>query len=310
MEIDKKDLERYYIDEEKSMKEISKIYECHWTTIRRKLELYKISIRPHGAFLVDDDGETLNSKFIKGELSNIEYKNRQSKRKGYKNYSDYNNKLLKNRGYESSNEYCKEQAKNRGYENRGEYNRKMDYKKGIGTGLSMSENKDCSAYLGVHICENKEFLNKIINIIENMSYNNPGYDVVCTKDKKVDVKCSCLSSNKQWNFAIKKNKIADYFLCISFDNRDYLNIIHIWLIKGNDVIEKTNHHRSEEFIFNEKDTVNISKGDRALKRWKKYEIIDTYKLEEAQKLCDTFKNDSKHLLNNTEQVKAKGGKMI
>ena len=254
----KEDFEKYYIDERKSINEISKIYDCVIDTVRNRLKKYKIPIRPYGAFLVDNDGKTLSSKYKKGEISEIEYQNKRVKNKGYKNHS--------------------------------EYNRKMDYKKGIGTGLSMSENKDCSAYLGVHICENKEFLSKIINIIESMPNNNPGYDVVCVKNKKIDVKCACINSNNQWSFVIKKNKIADYFLMISFDNRENLGIKHIWLAKGNSVIKRTTWN-SREFIINEKNTVMVSNGKIGLNRWSEYEIIDTRVLKKVREVCDSFKGD-------------------
>lgn len=251
--VKKEDLERYYIDEKKSMLEISRIYGCALNTIKNKLKKYNISVRLNGAFLVDDDGKTLKSKYNKGEVS----------------ANEYNNKTAKNRGYEDSNNY----------------NREMSYERGDSS--PMSENKDCPSYLGVHICENKKFLSRIVNIIENMPYGNPGYDIVCIKDKKIDVKCGCLNDNNKWNFIINKNKITDYFLMISFNNRNDLNIEHIWLVKGNAVIEKTANR--SEFIFNSKHTITIRDGKKALEGWNKHEITDKYKLGEAQKICDSFK---------------------
>ena len=62
-------------------------------------------------------------------------------------------------------------------------------------------------------------------------------------------------------------------------------------MKGDAAIEKTNAYLSKGFIFNEKHTVHIGVGERALRRWKKYEITD--KLEEIQKVCDNFKNNNK-----------------
>ena len=88
-------------------------------------------------------------------------------------------------------------------------------------------------------------------------------------------------------FLINNNKTADYFLMIAFDNREYLNVQHIWLVKGDSVIEKTKNHNSKEFIVNEKDSIGISKGVVALKRWVKYEKTDI--LKEVQKVCDEFK---------------------
>ena len=255
----KKNLENYYINEKKSMNEISRICGCDVSTIKRKLKKYEIPIRSHGAFLVDDDGKSLNSKRVGGEITQRKYEDERIKIKGYKNPNEYNQKML--------------------------------YERGMGSGLLMSENKECTKYLGVHICENKEFLSKIINIVESMPENNPGYDVVCVRDKKVDVKCACLTvDNSQWSFNIDNNKIADYFLMISFNDRENLSIMHIWLVKGDSVIEKTTWN-SKEFIVNEMETIHVGKGNKSLKRWKKYEKTDI--LDEAQKICDSFKNDNR-----------------
>ena len=285
--ISKEDLERYYITEKKSMAEISRICKCNETTIRRRLIKYEISIRLHGSTLVGDD-RTLSSKRNRGEISESEYRNELAKSQGYENRTDYLKELAKEKGFENWRDYLSDLARKKGFEDVNEYDRERHYKKG--KCLPMSENKECSAYLGIYICENKEFLRKIINIVENMPNNNPGYDIICGKGKKIDVKCSCLS-NKKWSFAIDKNKIADYFLCISFDNRENLNVEHIWLMKGDVVIEKTNNHNSKEFIVNERDAIDIGNGHVALQRWIKHEITNVYKLNEVQKVCDVFKKE-------------------
>lgn len=251
----KEDLERYYAKEKKSMAEISRIYDYCLPTIKNKLEKYGIPIRPHGALSVDNNGESLSSKYVKGKIS----------------WSEYGNDLAEIRGLEDYNEYKRE----------------IRYKSG--KNLPMSKNKDCAQYLGIYICENKEFLSKILNIVESMKYNNPGYDIVCGKNKKIDVKCACLSVSNKWTFIINKNKVPDYFLMISFDDRESLNIQHIWLIKKDAVIERTSYYSSKRFVFNEKGAITIGKGINSLKRWKSYEITDTYKLEEVQKVCVSFK---------------------
>ena len=199
----KKDLERLYIDEEKSLIEISKIYECNRETVKNRLNKYEIPIRPHGAFLVDSDGNTLKSKYNKGEICWSEYGNKWTKSKGFKNDA--------------------------------EYNRKMRYKRGVGTGLSMCENKDCTAYLGVYIAE--RILPKIFDNVEMKPYGYPGYDAICSRDLKIQVKSSCLHKNNSWVFNVKKNKIADYFFMVAFDNRDDLNVMRMWLIKGSENIK-------------------------------------------------------------------------
>lgn len=108
------------------------------------------------------------------------------------------------------------------------------------------ENKDCSQYLGIHIAE--RILSKVFTDVERMPFNNSGYDFICNKGKKIDVKSSCLSKidekfveihNPRWSFTIRKNKAADFFLCIAFDNREDLNPRHVWLIPGEKVNMKT-----------------------------------------------------------------------
>lgn len=283
----KEDLERYYIDEKKSLAEISRIYECHVDTIKSRLKKYGISIRPYGAFLVDDNGKTLSSKCNRGELSEGEYRDIKAKNKGYENNNEYQNKLLKDRGYENAVDYRNEQVKKKGYIDWNEYNRKMRYERG--RCLPTSENKDCSLYLGVYIAE--RILPLLFENVEKMPDGNPGFDFICGNGYKIDVKSACLSRDREWVFIINKNKIADYFFMVAFDDREKLGVIHIWLIKGDSVIEKTNTYQSEEFIFNEKYAVVISKGNRSLKRWKKHEKTDL--LEKAQKICNEFKNDNK-----------------
>ena len=63
--------------------------------------------------------------------------------------------------------------------------------------------------------------------------HNPGYDFICNRGKKIDVKSSCIRRGNTWIFRINYNTIADYFLCLAFDNRADLNPMHIWLLPSN-----------------------------------------------------------------------------
>ena len=100
---------------------------------------------------------------------------------------------------------------------------------------SMSKNKDCAVYLGVYIAE--QVLSQAFKNIQKMPYGNPGYDFKCSNGFLIDVKSSCLYKDNGWSFTIEHNTIADYFLCLAFDNRANLNPLHVWLIPG----EKINH---------------------------------------------------------------------
>ena len=103
--------------------------------------------------------------------------------------------------------------------------------------LPMSVNKECASYLGCHIAEN--VLKTVFDNVKVMKFGNEGYDFICAKGMKIDVKSACITSDYKhpgrWQFSIKRNVIADYFLCLAFDNRDDLNPIHLWLIEGTEI---------------------------------------------------------------------------
>ena len=245
---EKEDLIKLYVNEKKSIAEIKNIYGCSWYIVKSKLKKYDISIRLKGSFLVDDDGELLYSKFNKCEITKMEYYNKWAKSKGFKNIKDYNN----------------------------EYNHKS------GRCLPMSENKECAQYLGVIIAE--RILPLIFNNVEMKPYGYPGYDAICSRNLKIQVKSSCLHiKDNSCFFSIKKNKVADYFFMVAFDNRENLNVIHIWLIKSDENIKT----QSFDGKLNERSGFTISNSEKILKKYVKYEIVD--KLEEIQKICNEFK---------------------
>ena len=61
----------------------------------------------------------------------------------------------------------------------------------------------------------------------------------------------------RWCFTIKKNKVANYFICIAFDDRKTLNPVYLWLIPGD--------------LVNEKTSLSITDSPRSLTKWSKYE---------------------------------------
>jgi hypothetical protein len=123
----------------------------------------------------------------------------------------------------------------------------------------MAEAKDCALYLGVVIAE--KALSKFFKHIKRMLPNNPGFDFLCNKDFKIDVKSSCIKYAKdcspRWQFAIRKNKIADYFLLIAFNDRKNLEPQHVWLIPGE--------------VINEKINITIVNVEKTLNKWAEYE---------------------------------------
>lgn len=176
----------------------------------------------------------------------------------------------------SNMKYRNKLVEKRGYKDLNEYNREMNYENGRRT--PMNENKECSLYLGVYIAE--RILPLIFENVERMPQGYPGYDFICTKDKKVQVKSSSLGNNNNiWQFHINENKIVDYFFMVALDNRYDLNVTHIWLIKNNETI------RGRE--LNDRVTLGITNNEKSLIKFKKYEI--TNKLDDIQKICDEFK---------------------
>ena len=148
------------------------------------------------------------------------------------------------------------------------------YKKGLRR--PMGENKECPMYLGVHISE--KYLAQIFENVEKMPNGHPGFDFICSRDYKIDVKSSCrrkTNLNDFWAFNIRQNRIADYFLCLAFNNRESLKPEHLWLIPA----EKVNHLTS----------LSIRDSKKPLLKWSEYELDS--KLDKFQKYCLTVKNN-------------------
>ena len=122
-----------------------------------------------------------------------------------------------------------------------------------------SENPDCSLYLGTHITENA--VKPVLPKAQHMPHGHPKYDYLCSQGYKIDVKSASTSVHKvkntvQWKFKIDKNKVADYFLCVAYDNRENLNIIKMWMIPG--------------IAINHLGQLSISPG--SFDKWKQYEL--------------------------------------
>jgi len=138
---------------------------------------------------------------------------------------------------------------------------------------SMKINKKCSVFLGCYVAE--RVLSHVFKEVERMPFNNPGFDFICNKGFKIDVKSSCLRINNQYNFNINQNEIPDYFLLIGFDNRVDLNPQRIWLIKGN--------------LLNKLKSVTILNNVNGLSKYSKYELTD--KLKETIECCSELKSN-------------------
>ncbi len=193
-------------------------------------------------------------KGLKGEIKYIDYRNYLAIKNGFKDYTDYQKSLVIKKGFKDLAE------------------RQRDYKYKNGRQEPMSENKGCSSFLGVYIAE--RYLSKIYENVCRTPYANKGYDFVCGKGFKIDVKSSCFHEKiSRWDFALRRNKIADYFLLLAFDNRESLNPLHIWLIPNDREIK----------VY----TLSIFDTEYSLSKYKQYEQTD--KLDKLIACCDSVR---------------------
>ena len=141
--------------------------------------------------------------------------------------------------------------------------------------LPMKDNRQCSSFLGVHVAE--RVLSKIFKDVVRMPYGHSGYDIVCNRGKLVDSKASCKRYQQGryplWQFNIKKNKIADFFLLLAFDNRESLSPLHLWMIPG--------------AIINDRDSVSISVKN--VHKWDAYALP----IDKVVSCCNTMRGESK-----------------
>lgn len=126
----------------------------------------------------------------------------------------------------------------------------------------MDRNKTCALWLGVHITETA--LSKFFDVFTKMPACNPGYDYICGKGFKIDVKSSCIRRNpykttayEYWKFHTDGNKMPDYFLCVGLDNRVNISILHVWLIP--------------QSVVDNKVSFTVTNSSKILRKWEKYE---------------------------------------
>lgn len=190
-----------------------------------------------------------------------------------KEYRQGHRKKLIERSKKYTQEHPEETAE---YQKKYHQEHKEEARQRIGR-KSMYENKSCSQYLGVVIAE--RLCRHLFKDVEVMPNNHSGYDIICNKGKRIDVKAACVTfteKNKKysrWAFRIKKNTIADFFILVAFDNRTDLNPLHLWMIPGNELNQKENRTITHS---------TIHKWDK----WKK-------DIEDAKLCCAEMKTDGK-----------------
>lgn len=138
----------------------------------------------------------------------------------------------------------------------------------------MYKNKLCASFLGVVIAE--RLIRHLFNNVEVMPYGNTGFDFICNKGMKIDVKSSCIrlntDKNPRWGFHIDHNTTADFFILVAFDNRIDLNPLHLWMIPGKEV----------------NDQCSVSTTLSTIHKWDKYKKD----IEDAQLCCAELKESN------------------
>ena len=146
----------------------------------------------------------------------------------------------------------------------------LEHKRDI-MGYPMLENKECAQYLGIAIAE--RLVSHLFKDVQRMPPNNPGYDFICSKKMKIDIKSACITlnnkKNPRWIFKIGYNITADYFLLLAFNNRDDLELQHQWLVP--------------EYAISVFETIAIS--EKTLPKWKAWE----HPIDDALTCCNELK---------------------
>lgn len=207
--------------------------------------------------------------------------------KGFSNIQEYKEFFVQEKGFNDYKEYRNFLVQKRGFKNESDYVSSLNYKRG--KCKPMSENKQSSQYLGIFIAE--RVLSHVFDNVTRMPNNNPDYDFICHRGYKINVKSACITKNnltRIWNFSIKKNIVSDYFLLLAFDNRDDLTPMHIWLIKGTEIIGV-----SKKVIVNKKASLHICNTSKSIKEYDKYEIKD--KLDKVIECCVKLKEEKNNV---------------
>ncbi len=170
--------------------------------------------------------------------------------------------------------WCKECVSKYQKEHRPESSaREKKWRIATGRKRPIEEARDSSVWLGCFIAERA--LSGFFDDITRMPPNNPGYDFICGKGYKIEAKSSCLYhgpyGNPRWSFGIRKNRIAEYFLCLGFDDRSSLEPLHVWLIPGH--------------IVNHLWGLSITTAPNSIQKWSRYEKP----IGRVVKCCDRLK---------------------
>lgn len=168
-------------------------------------------------------------------------------------------------------EYRNKNAQKRGYKDYNERDREYSYNKGLSS--PMLESTNWSKFFGEHIVEN--YIMKIFEDPIKMPQNNKGFDWLSKKGEKIQCKARYperCGVNIRWNFAIRYNCTADWFILSGWDGIDSPKPLHVWIFHKKEMIRGRKFWRRE----------SLSISPKTLEEFKKYEVTD--RLEKLKEL--------------------------
>lgn len=201
---------------------------------------------------------------------------------GCKNRTEYGNKCLQKLGYKDEAERQLERL----------------YNKGIIS--PMSENEDCSYYFGTFIGEKllNIFLSMIFEYVKGFNPVNEDFDFICKNPKQefidkyprlklvrgkeytIQLKLRCIRTRERcqkwygWDFThIDYNNVPDYFILVGCDNRESLQLMHIWIFHKDDMVRKGHSYTKREKFW-KRSSFTITNTLEKLGEFEKYELID------------------------------------
>lgn len=177
-------------------------------------------------------------------------------------------------GFRSYENYLNIVAIERGFICYGEYEKVWSYYPEMPSPIK--ENRTDPRFIGIYIAENG--IAGIYEGSKRMPYYNPGYDIICPKGYKIDVKATILNKYNTFSFSISKNKIADYFALVVFNNIIELIPTHMWIIKSDEDIDGRMVKMLHKLV--------IPNEPKYLDKYRKYEKLD--KLSILKNLCEKF----------------------
>ena len=183
-----------------------------------------------------------------------------------KSLDEFHNDKTKKDGKRNQCKECKKEYDKNDYENGGGREKLGCH--------SMYENKSSAQYIGIVI--NERLIKHLYPDAVMNNYGFPGYDFTCQKGKKVDAKASAIHIRQNvnsrvvnWQFAIRRNKIPDFFLCVAYNNIDNPTPLHIWMIPAEEI--------------NDQSGIKISAT--TIHKWNRWKID----IDKAQACCTAMK---------------------